>query len=83
VDKAEILKTVNAIFIDVLDNEKVVLTDQTTANQVAEWDSLTHIQLVVAIEKRFGIRFTSGEIQRWKNVGELVDTIAQKLTGKK
>jgi acyl carrier protein len=82
VDKAEILKTVNAIFIDILENKEIMLTDQTTAKDIAEWDSLTHIQLVVAIERRFGIRFTSAEIQRWKNVGELIDTIAQKSTRK-
>ena len=72
------MRTVNAIFIEILDNEKIVLRDQTTADEVAEWDSLTHIQLVVAVEKRFGIRFTSGEIQRWKNIGELIDTIGAK-----
>ena len=76
------MSTVNAIFIDILDNEAIVLTDRTTAGDVAEWDSLTHIQLVVAIEKKFGIRFASGEIRRWKNVGELIDSIAQKSSGK-
>ncbi len=70
-DKAEILKKVNAVFIDILDNEGIVLTMETTANDVEDWDSLNHIQLVVAIEKHFNIRFTSKEIQSWNNVGEM------------
>jgi acyl carrier protein len=78
-DKGEILKTVNNVFIDVLDDENIMLTYETTANDVEEWDSLNHIQLVVAIEKQFGIRFTSREIQSWNNVGELINTISNKI----
>jgi acyl carrier protein len=79
-DKAEILTKVNAVFIDVLDNDKIVLKNETTASDVDEWDSLHHIQLVVTIEKQFKIRFTSREIQSWKNVGEMVDSISAKIT---
>jgi acyl carrier protein len=78
-DKAEILQQVNAVFIDVLDNDKIVLNNETTASDVDEWDSLNHIQLVVAIEKQFKIRFTSREIQSWKNVGEMVDSVSAKI----
>jgi acyl carrier protein len=78
-EKAEILQQVNAVFVDVLDNDKLVLTNETSARDVDEWDSLNHIQLVVAIEKQFKIRFTSREIQSWKNVGEMVDSISTKI----
>jgi len=78
-EKSEILKKVNDIFIDVLDDENIVLTYETTANDVEDWDSLNHIQLVVAIEKQFKIRFTSHEIQSWNNVGEMIDSISLKL----
>jgi acyl carrier protein len=78
-NKAEILQQVNAVFIDVLDNDKIVLKNETTASDVDEWDSLNHIQLVVAIEKQFKIRFASREIQSWKNVGEMVDSISTKI----
>lgn len=77
-DKSEALKKVNEIFIDVLDNQDIVLTNSTSANDVEDWDSLTHIQLIVAIEKKLKIRFTSKEIQSWKNVGEMIDCIITK-----
>ena len=78
-DKIEILKKVNNIFIDILDDEAIVLTFDTTANDIDDWDSLNHIQLVVAIEKYFKIRFASREIQSWRNVGEIVDAVSSKL----
>ncbi|HOY41625.1 MAG TPA: acyl carrier protein [Chitinophagales bacterium] len=77
-DAEKILKDVNEIFIDVLDNEDIVLTRESSAKDIEEWDSLNHIQLVVAIEKHFKQRFTSSEIQNWKNVGEMCDAIAAK-----
>lgn len=76
--RAEILAKVQEIFRDYLDDEGIVLLDSTTANDVEGWDSLTHIQLVVAAEKAFKIKFTSKEIMSWKNVGEMVDSIQSK-----
>ena len=76
--KEDILQQVNEVFIDVLDNEDIKLINDTTAEDIEEWDSLSHIQLVVSIEKRFKIRFTSSEIQSWKNVGEMIDCIQVK-----
>lgn len=74
-ERNELLIQINTIFRDIFDNEDVVVEESTTANDVEEWDSLTHIQLVVAIEKYFKIRFTSIEIQSWKNVREMLDCI--------
>ena len=74
-----ILKEVNDIFIDILDNEYIELSMTTTANDVEDWDSLTHIQLVVAIEKHFRIRFTAAQIQQWKNVGEMCTEINKRI----
>ena len=78
-EKSEILEKVNTIFIDVLENDDIVLTYETSANDVEEWDSLNHIQLVVAVEKQFKIRFGSQEIQEWQTVGDMVDSVYAKL----
>ena len=77
-EKNQILAEVEEIFRDVLDNEEIELQDATTADDIEEWDSLTHIQLIVAIEKHFKIKFTSKEILSWKNVGEMIECIAEK-----
>lgn len=74
-ERNEVLARVQEVFRDVLDDDEIVLTDQTTADDVDDWDSLSHIQLIVAVEKAFHIKFTSKEILSWKNVGELVDSI--------
>ncbi len=78
----EALEQVNDIFRDVLDNDDVKVTESSTADDVDEWDSLTHIQLVVAVEKHFKIRFTSAEIGGFKNVGEMCEGILRKIPNK-
>ncbi len=78
-DRSEIIHQLTNIFIDIIDNGDISLYNETTANDVDGWDSLTHIQLVVAIEKHFKLRFNSKEIQGWKNIGELADSIAGRI----
>ena len=78
-NRTEILQQIDVIFKDILDEEDIVLDETTTANDVDGWDSLTHIQLIVAIEKHFKIRFNSNEILSWKNIGEMLDAILSKL----
>ena len=77
-ENKEILHKVEEVFRDVLDNEEINLAEATTANDIDEWDSLTHVELVRAVEKAFGIRFTSAEILSWKNVGEMVASVAKR-----
>jgi len=77
-EKSEILEKVQDIFRTVLDDEDIVLSEESNAEDIEEWDSLSHIQLIVAIEKTFGIKFTSLEIMKWNNVGEMVNSIIAK-----
>jgi len=79
---AEILNEVNRIFIEQLENENIILSRASTADDIEEWDSLTHIQLIVAIEKHFNTRFTSAEIQNFRNVGEMCDALEKKNLSK-
>ena len=78
----QVLPEVIQIFREVLDNDAIQLKYETTANDVKDWDSLNHIQLVVAIEKHFEIRFNFAELQKFKNVGEMCDNIAMKLAAR-
>ena len=67
-----------ALLEEVMDLDEGELEENASLEDIEEWDSLSHIQLIVAIEKEFGIKFTSLEIMKWKNVGEMVDTILSK-----
>lgn len=78
-EEQEILSQVVEIFKEELDNEEIELTMESTAKEVEDWDSLSHIHLMVAIEKHFKIRFTSTEISSFKNVGEMVETVKKRL----
>ena len=79
--KEEILSQVNIIFCDVLDNDDIRITGETSAADIEEWDSLSHIQLIVAIEKQFKMKFTAAEIHNWKNVDEMIKSIHQRQNG--
>jgi acyl carrier protein len=69
------------IFRDLFDDENIVLTDETSAKDIAGWDSLTNVKLIVRIERGFKIRFGTGEIVGINNVGELEALITKKLGG--
>jgi acyl carrier protein len=71
-------KDLTAIFRDTLDNDVLDLTESTTARDVEGWDSITHVLIVVAVEKKFKVKFTAGEIQKLNNVGELAALIRSK-----
>lgn len=75
IERTETLKRVEAIVADVLIAPDLQLTESTTARDVAGWDSLTHVQIIIAIEQAFGIRMTSTEVARLENAGSLVDVI--------
>jgi acyl carrier protein len=71
----------NALFCKVFDNSDIKISPEMTANDIDEWDSLSHVNLVVAIEKHFKVKFKNSEIIRWKNIGQMLDSINEKLAG--
>ncbi len=78
-NRVEILQQLEVIFKDIFDDEDIILEETTSADDIDDWDSLTHIQLVVAIEKKFKIKFGTKELLLWKNVGEMLEAILSKL----
>ena len=76
--KAEVTKKLQEIFRDVFDDDSIVLFDEMTSNDVEDWDSLSHINLISDIEANFGITFTTDEIMGTKNVGEFIRVIESK-----
>ena len=72
---ATTLGRLNQVFQDVFDDDELVVDEKTTAQDVEGWDSLTHVTLLVNVEKAFGVRFSSSEIASLKNVGQLVSLI--------
>ena len=65
----------NEVFQNVFDDEDIVVDRETTADDIEDWDSLEHINLVSAVEKTFGVKFTMAQVVGMKNVGEMVDVI--------
>lgn len=76
-NQAEVIARLQAIF-DTIFLEPVVLTPAISAKDVPEWDSLTHISLVVMVEKEFSVRFRVGEVEATKNIGEFADLILKR-----
>ena len=77
-NSSEIIERLTPIFRDVLDDDDLVITPATKADDVDGWDSLAHIHLVVSIEKAFKMRFTAEEVSSLENVGDLVTLIIKK-----
>jgi acyl carrier protein len=75
----EIIDQITPIFHDVFDDEDIVLSPESTAADIAEWDSLNHIRLVLSVEKHFGIRFSASEIGGLANVGDFARLVQSKL----
>lgn len=78
-NKKEIWEKLQVIFRDIFDDDEIVLFDEMTSEDVEDWDSLTHINLINDIESEFNITFTTEEIVKAKNVGEFVSMIGTKL----
>jgi acyl carrier protein len=75
----DLLKQVQEIFRDVFDQPNLVITRESNASTIEDWDSLTHLNLVTAVERRYKVKFALGELQDMKNVGDLLDLLSGKL----
>ena len=75
-DRASIFEKLTEVFQDVFDDDSIALTDDTTAADIEDWDSLTHITLLATVEEECGMKFSMKAVQGMKNVGEMVDLIA-------
>lgn len=70
---------VQDIFRDVFDNPDLVIGEKTSANDIEDWDSLAQVNLIVAMEKEFGIKFTIAEVEPLQNVGDMISLIGRKV----
>lgn len=76
--REEIYEKLTDVFRDVFDDEDIRLTDETTSDDIEDWDSLEHVNLIIAVEREFGMKFSMGEVTGMKNVGAMVDIIAER-----
>jgi acyl carrier protein len=74
----EIMQQLAPIFCDIFDDDDLILKTEMTAADVDEWDSLSHIRLVVAVEQAFNVKFAVAEIERLENVGQFAELVASK-----
>jgi acyl carrier protein len=74
----EIYRKLTEIFRDVFDDDTIIVTPDLTADDVAEWDSLTHIRLILTVQKAFGVQFSAAQTAGLKNVGELARLVQSK-----
>ncbi len=80
-NERDIYNRLNEVFRDVFDDDSITVNASTTADDIEDWDSMEHINLIGAVEDEFGVRFKMGEVSGMKNVGEMAQIIAAR--GKK
>lgn len=74
-----LLTEIQDIFRETLELDDLIISRETTAADIEEWDSLNHIYLIVAIEKKYKVKFITADIQRWKTVGDMIDDLNKKI----
>ena len=77
--RSEVLERVEQVFQDIFDDNDLKIQEGTNSDHIEDWDSLAHINLVVAIEKEFKIKFALGELQGLKDVGGMIDLMLIKI----
>lgn len=77
-ERTEIIEKLTAVFHEVFNDNGIVLRDDMTANDVENWDSLTHMLMITKVEEKFGVKFKLKELNKLKQVGDIVDIIVEK-----
>ncbi len=77
--REEVFETLNGVFQDVFDDASITVNDNTTSEDIEDWDSLEHINLIAAVEQEFGMKFSMGQVVTMKNVGEMADIILSQI----
>ena len=77
--REEVFVKLNDVFRDVFDDESIEVSEVTTSNDIEDWESLEHINLIAAVEQEFGVKFNMGQVVTMKNVGEMTDIILSQL----
>jgi acyl carrier protein len=78
-NRNEIIEKLTAVFHEVFSDNSIVLNDEMTANDVERWDSLTHMLMISTVEERFGVKFKLKELNKLKKVGDIIDSLQEKL----
>lgn len=78
--KEVILEELNKVFLSVFKKETIVIKSETTADDIKEWNSLTHMQLIDAVEQHFNCAFSFNEVMSFRNVGDMVNAISIKIS---
>jgi acyl carrier protein len=79
----DIMKELNGVFRRLFEDESLVVTRSTTAQDIDDWDSITHMILVTAVEKKFGVKFSLAELTTLNMVGDMADLVEKKLSEKR
>lgn len=77
--REEVFEKLNEVFRSVFDDDSIMVGEETTSADIEDWDSLEHIDLIVSVEKAFGMKFTMSETTGMKNVGEMADIILGRI----
>ena len=78
-ERNEIVEKLTAIFREVFVDSSLVLNEEMTSNDVEKWDSLTHMLMISTVEERFGVKFKLKELNKLKRVGDIIDTLSEKV----
>lgn len=78
-DRGEVFSRLATVFEEVMDTEGVILSESTSGDEVEEWDSLSHVRLIVSVERAFNCKFTTAEIADFETLGDLVTAIMEKI----